>query len=180
MFERNKIDNCDNNANKGTVSASITLDDGRLLSGRFIIPVNKSIYDVLNGTDGFLEFEPFEGEREFIARHTLRAVRLTNVPRGEKLSATLRNLDGFDPHAILGVARGCDWEDVRRAYLHLAKEYHPDRYSMAVLPEEVRNYLDSMAQRVNAAYSALELQHNSVRQPSAKRRAEPIFTSTPR
>ena len=177
MFERNQIDK---RVAKGTVSARITLDDGRVLAGKFVIPVNKSIFDVLNGTGGFLEFEPFEGEREFVAKHTLRSVKLTEAPRGENLEGRLRNLDGFDPHTILGVARGTDWEDIRHAYLTLAKIYHPDRYSTAVLPGEVSTYLETMAQRVNAAYSALEIQYNTGRQDVSMTRAEPVYTSQPR
>jgi len=176
MFERNQIDT---HYEKGTISAKITLDDGRRLTGRFVIPINKSIFDILNGNGGFIEFEPFNGEAELIAKRALRSVKLLSVPRGENLQRRLRSLDGFDPHRILGVARGAARDDIRQAYLQLARTYHPDRYSSAQLPEEISNYLSIMARRINAAYEALEaLQEEAVK--TAKPRAEPIFTSRPR
>ena len=178
MFERNHIES---RVAKGKVSAQITLDDGRVLVGEFIIPVNKSFYDVINGTGGFLEFEPLEGEAEFISKNALRSVKLLRVPRGDGLKSRLRNLDGFDPHAILGVARGASWEAIRSSYLRLAKDYHPDRFANTDLPEEVRNYLANMAQRVTTAYGALETQYQIGRSKlgakGSAEPAEPVFTA---
>ncbi len=51
---------------------------------------------------------------------------------------------------------GASRDEVRQAYLRLAKAYHPDRYASVELPEEVRDYLSAMARRVNAAHAALE------------------------
>ena len=153
MFERNKIDNTQELAG---VSAEITLDDGQVLKGRFAVPISRTVYDVLNGAGGFVEFEPFEGERQLLAKSTLRAVRLLNPPKLAELGRRLRDLDGFDPHGVLGIKAGAAWEDVRAAYHRLAKAYHPDRYANAELPGEVRDYLAGMARRVNAAYAALE------------------------
>ena len=176
MFERNRVDTY---AEKGTVSAEIMLDDDRHLVGKFIIPINKSIFDVLNGTGGFLEFEPMDADRQFISKRSLRSVKLLSVPRSQNLQAKLRSLDGFDPYTILGVGRDTDWSEIRKTYLTLAKEYHPDRYSTAKLPDEVKSYLSSMARRINAAYGALESQRDSVKAVRSPQ-AEPIFTSGPR
>jgi curved DNA-binding protein CbpA len=62
-------------------------------------------------------------------------------------------------------------EDVHRAYLDLAKTYHPDRFAAVELPTEVKNYLAAMARRVNAA-------HDAVLSGLKKRAAqqEPVFT----
>ena len=62
-----------------------------------------------------------------------------------------RDADGFDPFVVLGIAPGADKEEIRRAYVGLAKNYHPDRYATAELPDEVRSYLADMARRINAA-----------------------------
>lgn len=175
MFERNNIDS---HVEKGSVSVKITLDDGRELSGKFIISINKSLFDILNAPGGFIEFEAFGGNKEFIAKRSLRAVQLLSVPRGDQIQSRLRSLDGFDPYKVLGVERGADWPDIRQAYLGLARAYHPDRYSTAQLPEEIRSYLATMVQRINAAYGALESQREEVkkiRNPVS----EPIYTSRP-
>jgi DnaJ domain len=173
MFERNKVDT---QPDQTAVAIEANLDDGRVLKGKVAIPTHKSVYDVLNAANAFLDFEPFEGERQFIAKASLRSVKLLSVGRGPNLQARLRDMDGFDPHAILGVARTASWEEVKIAYHRLAKTYHPDRYSSAELPPEVADYLAAMARRVNAAFAALEAPQLVKKQAMATR-AAPIYTS---
>lgn len=176
MFERNKIDSI---PEQTSVAVEASLEDGRILKGKVAIPLHKSVFDVLNGSGAFLEFEPFDGERQFIAKASLRTVKLLSVGRGPNLISRLRDMDGFDPHTILGVTRAASWEDIKAAYHRLAKVYHPDRYSAAELPQEVRDYLASMARRVNAAYAALEAPQQVKKQVAAMR-AAPVYTSPQR
>ncbi len=176
MFERNKVDN---QSEQTGVSIEAHLEDGSVIKGKVAIPQHKSVYDVLNGQAAFLEFEPFEGERRFIAKASVRSVKLLPVARGANLHARLRDADAFDPHTILGLTRAASWDDIKSAYHRLAKLYHPDRYSAAELPPEVRDYLAGMTRRVNAAYAALEAPQQIKRQASAAR-AEPIYTSPSR
>jgi hypothetical protein len=176
MFERNKVDNTPEQA---AIAIEAALEDGRLLKGKVAIPMNKTVYDVLNGNGAFLEFEPFDGERQFIAKAALRTVKLLSVGRGPNLGARLRDMDGFDPLTILGLSRGASWDEVKAAYHRLAKVYHPDRYSAAELPAEVRDYLASMARRINAAYAALEAPKQVLKQATATR-TEPFYSSPTR
>lgn len=176
MFERNKVDNT---PEQTAVAVETGLEDGRVLKGKVAVPLGKTIYDVLNGTGTFIEFEPFDGERQFIAKSSLRTVKLLSVGRGPNLSARLRDMDGFDPMTILGVSRGAAWDDIKAAYHRLLKVYHPDRYSTAELPSEVKDYLSSMARRINAAYAALEAPQQ-VRKQAAAGRSAPIYTSPAR
>lgn len=175
MFERNKIDNVD----QACVPVELTTDEGELLKGRLLIAVGRNVFEVLNSSGGFLEFEPYGGERTFIAKSSLRNVKLTNVPRAPSLQARLRDLDGFDPHTVLGVAASAAIDDVKAAWHRLSKVYHPDRYASAELPAEVRDYLSAMARRVNAAYTALEVPLQTQRR-ATQARAAPIYTSGPR
>ena len=64
--------------------------------------------------------------------------------------------DAFNPFAVLGVTAEANEEEVHRAYINLSKIYHPDQYTTTGLPAEVRDYLSSMARRINAAYEAAE------------------------
>ncbi|MEQ1616058.1 MAG: DnaJ domain-containing protein [Hyphomicrobiaceae bacterium] len=169
MFERNKVDS---SPEQTAVAIEAGLEDGRILKGKVAIPLHKSVYDVLNGAGAYLDFEPFDGERQFIAKVSLRTVKLISVGRAANLNLRLRDMDGFDPHTILGVTRAATWEEIKGAYHRLAKVYHPDRYSSAELPPEVRDYLASMARRINAAYAALEA-------PQQVRKQATINTSTP-
>ena len=173
MFERNRVDS---QPETSAVAIEASLDDGRVLRGKVAIPLQRTIYDVLNGPGTFIDFEPFDGERLLIAKSTLRAVKMISAGRGPNLQARLRDNDGFDPYAILGLPRGAGWDDVKSAYHRLAKSYHPDRYSNAELPREVADYLAAMARRVNAAYAALEVPQVT-RKVAVSTRSEPIYTS---
>lgn len=97
------------------------------------------------------------------------SIRQLGVPRLPNLTARLRDLDGFDPFAVLGVAPGATREAIREAYIALAKSYHPDRYAAAELPTEVIEYLFAMARRINAAHAAL-----SAEQKKQAVRVEPV------
>ncbi len=176
MFERNKVDS---NVQQGAIPAKVTLDDGDVVKGRFIAAIGRTFSEILNGPGAFLEFEPYGGERSFIAKASVRAVQLIGVPVGQSLQARLKDAGGFDPFVILGVRPGASQEEIRAAYHALAKAYHPDRYANAELPEEVSEYLASMARRVNAAYAALDESHRAVRRKS-EARVEAVYTSQPR
>jgi hypothetical protein len=169
MFERNRVDNVPDTS---AVPVEIVLTDGGVAKGKMLVPMGRSVADALNGSGGFLEFEPYGGERSFLAKAQLASVKLVGVPKAPNLKARLADPDGFDPYRVLGLAAGASREEVRAAYFVLAKAYHPDRYATAELPEEVRDYLAAMARRINAAHAALDV-------PERKRaaRAEPVFTS---
>ena len=172
MFERNRVDNAD----QGYISVELTLANGDMLPGKIVLAAGRTVIDFLNGSAVFVEFEPFDGERSYLAKSLVRSVRVLQVPRGTNLGQRLRDLDGFDPWQILGLERGTPWDEIRLAYHRLAKIYHPDRYATAELPDEVSTYLSGMARRVNAAYSALEASQAQKRQYAGKRQ-EAIYTS---
>jgi hypothetical protein len=175
MFERNKIDNV---PEPSAVPVEITLTDGAQVKGKLMVAAGKTLGDVLNGPGAFIEFEPYGGDKRYMAKSQIDQLRPVGVPRGQSLNHRSRT-DEFDPHQILGIAPGADWEAVRQAYLQLSKTYHPDRYAAAVLPEEVTEYLSVMVRRINAAYAALEVPRQVVKQ-AAVRASTPIYTSQPR
>ena len=166
MFERGGRDRAE-----GPVSVEIVLEDGQQLYGKLIVPPGRALTDVLNSASTFVEFEPAEGDRMYIAKSALRAVKPLNVPDAPDLWAGPSEGSNFDPLAVLGLKHGASRADVREAYVSLAKVYHPDRYAAVELPHEVRSYLSVMARRVNAAYEALESA-----QKRKARREEPVFT----
>lgn len=174
MFERNRIDTASQHQQM-TVPVEVTLEDGDQLRGKFIVPATRSLFDVLNTPGAFIEFEPYGGERSILSKTAVKVVRLVNAPAAVNLSARAREIDQFDPHAILGVAREMPFEEVRQAYLRLSKLYHPDRYAGLDLPAEVREYLAAMARRVNAAYGALEVPVQQKK--AAAQRPAPVYSS---
>ena len=176
MFERNKIDNV---PEPSAVPVEITLTYGMLTKGKLYVPAGRTMGDVLNGSGAFIEFEPYGGEKRFLAKAQIDSLKPVGVPRGQCLRQRTRGLDEFDPHQILKVPPGASWEEVRQAYYQLSKTYHPDRYASALLPEEVAEYLSVMVRRVNAAYAALE-PAEPVARPGRNRGSTPVYTSQPR
>jgi hypothetical protein len=169
MFERSKIENA---PDLTAMPVEAVFADGTTVRGKLLVPTTKAMSDVLNGPGTFLEFEPYGGERSYIAKAQVTSIKLLGVPKLPNLNARLRDFDGFDPFAVLGVAPGATKDEIRQAYFALAKSYHPDRYATAELPTEVIEYLFAMARRINAAHAAL-----NVEQKKQAARAEPVFTS---
>jgi hypothetical protein len=173
MFDRTKSDHA---AEQPAVAIEVTFDDARVMKGKMLVPVQKGIVDVLNNPHPFVEFEPYGGERQFVLKTSLKSVKPIGTARIASLQTRLRDADTFDPHAILGVSGTATWDEIKSAYHARAKIYHPDRYSAAELPPEVRDYLASMSRRVNAAFAALEDPHRE-KKAAASNRATPIYTS---
>jgi DnaJ domain len=166
MFDRRKSDRAE-----GAGCAEVTLANGRELKGKFNLPPGRTLAETLNGGSNFMEFEPFGGDLVLIAKSAVQAVKPINVPSAPNLSAGVRETDAFDPYAILRINRDAGAEDVRKAFLDLAKTYHPDKYTTVDLPTEVRAYLSAMARRVNAAHDAVQ----ETLKARAARQA-PVFT----
>lgn len=176
MFDRGKSDNGAGDTTSG-ISVVLSLIDGTELKGRIAIQQGRAIVDILNGPGPFIEFEAFDGPRQFLAKHAISGVRLIVPPRAPSL-ARMRDTDNFDPHTILGLPLGAPSEDVRAAYLSKAKVYHPDRYANAELPEDVRAHLEGMARRINAAFAALQAPREESRpKPVQQIRPVPVYSS---
>jgi hypothetical protein len=156
-------------------SVVLTLNDGTELKGRIAVSAGRAVADALNSPAQYIEFEEYAGVRTYLAKHSIASIRLINPPRGQSLPR-MRDTDGFDPHQILGLPLGAPFEDVRAAYIAKAKLYHPDRYSSAELPNEVRRYLDDMSRRINAAFEALQ----GAQQSRKVERLAPVYTSPAR
>lgn len=177
MFERNRIDTT-NQSQQSAVPAEVTFDTGEVSRGKFHISVTRTFADTLNADSPFLEYEPYGEGRRFIAKASIRNVKLVAVPGQISLQNRVRDHDSFDPHAVLGIERKAEWADIRAAFVAQSKVYHPDRYASTDLPPEVRDYLSAMSRRVNVAYAALEGRQQTVK--AVAQRPEPVFTSQPR
>jgi hypothetical protein len=179
MFERGKAEPFQR-GQQAAVPVEITLDGGATAKGKLFISAARGLGETLNTDIAFLEFQPYGGERTYIAKSTLKSVRPVHVPAAANPQSRLKEIDQFDPYAVLGVKAGAAWEDIRAAYVRLSKSYHPDRYASVELPVEVLDYMLAMARRVNAAYAALEAPRKAANRPAAATRAEAAYAATPR
>ncbi len=57
-----------------------------------------------------------------------------------------------DPYKVLGVSRDASEEDIKKAYLALARKYHPDKYTDTDLAELAAEKMKEL----NAAYEAIQ------------------------
>ena len=78
MFDRNRMDNV--LPEPGAVPVEVVLVDGTTSRGKLLVPVGKTVAEALNGTGGFVEFEPYGGERGFLAKAQLASVTPVGVP----------------------------------------------------------------------------------------------------
>ena len=141
---------------KDAIQVEITTADGGFTKGRLWASAGKSLADTLNGPAPFLEFTAYGEERvDFIAKAHVASLRTIEIPKTAPLYDR-RGSSADDPYRILGLQSGASWFSIREAYLRLAKSHHPDSFSSVELPDEVREYLDSKIQRINAAYGVLE------------------------
>ena len=173
MFERSRIDNV---PEPSAVPVEVTLLDGSVLKGKVLVPMGKVLSDALNSSGPFLEFEPYGGDRRFVAKSQIGALKLVGIPKAGNLNVRT-GADTFDPHAILGIPQGASWDEIKQAYHKLAKAYHPDRYASASLPDEVGEYLANMVRRVNAAYAALDVPQVEKKAQAAAPRTQPVYTT---
>ena len=143
--------------NRVSVQVTVTLSTGVQMRGNVFHSKQRTLHEELNKGETFIEFEPMEGQRMFLARSAIAAVKEYNIPRDDQMARRVAALDQFDPYEVLGLKKGADAAQVRNAYVALAKAYHPDRFVRSELPSEVAEYLSAVATRVNLAYSELRL-----------------------
>ena len=154
MFERNRVDR-HHEPDRSANTVEVTLVDGETLQGRVHHPVTRSLGDELNTASGFVDFELSDGDRFFLAKALIHAVRPRQIPRADHLNRAQNKTEQFNPWTVLGVPETAAKDEVREAYHRLVKQYHPDRFANLELPREVKDYLNAMSRRINAAYSTL-------------------------
>jgi DnaJ domain len=154
MFERNRIDRL-HETEKSSTTVEVTLEDGDIVTGRLFHASSKPLGDELNNAGNFLDFEAYDGDRFFLAKGAVQLVRPRAIPKADQLARAQTKSELFNPWTVLGVTEQSSKDDIREAYHRLVKQYHPDRFANADLPAEVKDYLNAMARRVNAAYTTL-------------------------
>ena len=154
MFERNRVDRL-HEPERGNTAVEVTLSDGEIIRGRLHFPITRSLGDELNSPNAFLDFEIVEGQRFFLSKKSIQSVRQQQMPRADQLSRSQIKSELFNPWTVLGVPEQAGKDVVREAYHRLVKQYHPDRFANADLPNEVKEYLNAMSRRINSAYATL-------------------------
>lgn len=164
MFERNRVDN----RAETLIAVEVTLANGDKLAGRAVLPAGKGVHKLLDGGDGFIYLDGFDGEGAFVPKADIRGLKVISNAAAQTVALRIPDARNFDPYRLLGLEKGASFDDIRDAYRRLSKLYHPDRYASVDLPPEVKAYVEGMTRQVNAAFRALQY---------VGRKTEPIFTS---
>ncbi len=153
MFDR--MASVNNDSNRTRVAVKLTLDDGSMLSGEFVITGHGDLQSYLNGDRTFYLFESAQGGLCYVSKDTIRRIDPVVMKAADQLDRAMVRAERFDPFQVLGIDRNADREAVRAAYHERVKAYHPDRISALSLPPEMVDYSAAMLSRINAAYEQL-------------------------
>jgi hypothetical protein len=142
--------------NSEPIAVDVQLHDGTALKGNVLIPRDKQLRDLLLSPDAFIEFDCFRLGATLLSKSAIRLIRLNSLPAADQLLKRQNAIDAADPFSILRVPRNADKDTVRKAYLELARTYHPDRFANQDLPPEMSEYVNAMARRVNTAFAEVQ------------------------
>jgi hypothetical protein len=157
------------------VQVTITLNTGERLTGAIGVIRGRKLGDMLNSGVPFVLLETDGGQPVYLALSSVQQITSNQMPPADQLEDARRLADQNNLHKILNVAESCDLATLQQQHRELARRYHPDQYSNVRLPEEVSQYLNDMARRINMAFSQLSAdirRREALRAERAAREAE--------
>ncbi|MFZ1816194.1 MAG: J domain-containing protein [Rhizobiaceae bacterium] len=134
------------------IEVSVRMLDGAVIRGALVQGHNSSLEGVLSKETPFLEFLSRDGQRKFIAKHQIAYVEPVE-PLRKPVLVSPNDPRYTDAFTLLGLKRGCSFEEAKEAYHRHAKLYHPDSYSSVNLPAEIERYLTDMFRQINTAFT---------------------------
>jgi len=111
--------------------------------------------DVLDGLFHIAKADGLIHEKEMhFLRHIAEIFQMSEQ-RFEQIAARHVSI-GRDPYKVLGVSSADDFPTIRRRYLALVSENHPDRLVSRGVPEEFHAIANERMAALNDAYAAIE------------------------
>jgi DnaJ like chaperone protein len=83
-----------------------------------------------------------------------------------RMKATHFGVDRSDPYAVLGVAPDASDEEIRRTWLLLVQENHPDRLVARGVPEEFVKIANAKLATINAAHDRIRKERAAEKAPA--------------
>ncbi|RFB01741.1 TerB family tellurite resistance protein [Parvularcula marina] len=79
-----------------------------------------------------------------------------NKTAWRRIKAGHLGTDHEDPHVILGVEHGAELAEIRKAYMSLVKENHPDALISRGVPPDLARIAEHRMATINAAYEKIQ------------------------
>ncbi|MEM9279711.1 MAG: J domain-containing protein [Pseudomonadota bacterium] len=143
-----------------SIEVSIRMLDGAIIRGGLSKGQTGTLEGVLSKETPFLEFVSKDGQRKFLAKHQIAYVEPVE-PLRKPVLVSMNDPLYTDAYTILGIQKGCTFEDAKAAFHSKAKQYHPDNYAGLELPEEVARYVNDMFRQINTAFTELRAELNT-------------------
>jgi DnaJ like chaperone protein len=112
-----------------------------------------------NVLDGLFHIAKADGavhENEMVFLAEIAAIFRVSEEHFERITARHVHVSGRDPYKVLGVSRQDDFPTIRRHYISLVREHHPDRLTARGLPAGFHVIANDRMARFNDAYAAIE------------------------
>jgi hypothetical protein len=154
-----------NNSDPMTVDMIMT--DSTTMRAIVMIPRDKTLKDVFNVTDTFLEVECLENGPVVFQREALRTVRPATLPKAIQLDKRLAAAEKMHAHLVLKITKITDLDSIAAAHEKLKDQYDPARAVAAGMPAEVVDFMEAMCRRLDAARNELESILRQVEKPAA-------------
>jgi hypothetical protein len=142
--------------NSDPMTVDIILSEGSTMRAIVMIPREKSLKDVFNVADTFIEVECVENGPIVFQREALRSVRPALLPRAVQLDKRVAAAEKMQAHQALKVAKMADRATIEAAHAKLKAEYDPARALAADMPAEVVAFMETMCRRFDAARAELD------------------------
>jgi hypothetical protein len=153
--------------NSDPMTVDMVMTDGSAMRAIVMIPREKSLKDVFNVTDTFLEVECLENGPIVFQREAMRSVRAAALPKAVQLDRRLAAAEKLHAHQALGIPKSADLEVIVAAHDQLKDKYDPARAVSAGMPAEVVEFMTAMGRRLDAARQELEAIIQAAQMPAA-------------
>jgi hypothetical protein len=153
--------------NSDPLTVDMVMTDSSTMRAIVMIPREKTLKDVFNVTDTFLEVECLENGPIVFQREALRSVKPTALPKAIQLDKRLAAAEKLNAHLVLGIVKLANPDAIAEAHEKALAQYDPERAIAAAMPAEVIEFMKAMCRRIDAARATLEQLLPAVQKPAA-------------
>ncbi len=112
--------------------------------------------DILDGLFHIAKADGVMHEREGTFLRRIAEIFKIDEAHYQRILARHLDLGEADPYAVLGIANGSSFDEVRKQYRKLVASNHPDRLIARGLPQEFIAIATTRLAAINAAYELIE------------------------